>query len=214
MAALGRLEAAGCAHGGRRRGADCCPGFGSGSLLVALAMSLIIVPLGRAAPIWTVRVKAAGPTVRLGFVHVTVPVPPTAGTVEVHPPGVVNGYERDRPEATCPTAHVGCDPRPGILDGDGVRNVGPGHDGIWESVFVDREIGNTSPAIAGPARSNTSIAAATATRSRPIGTLPGVAGERRGEPITGSPGEGRRGPKLRGSTDAMATATALRSFCQ
>jgi hypothetical protein len=58
---------------------------------VTLAVLVMIVPLGVAAPTFTTRVKdalaLAGSVARL---QVTVPVPPTAGAEQLHPTGEVS----------------------------------------------------------------------------------------------------------------------------
>src|SRR5215213_12026557 len=65
-------------------------GLESGVELVAVAELLMVLPARTFAPTWTTIVKlGAAPAVAVALAKETVPVPPTAGAVVVHPAGAV-----------------------------------------------------------------------------------------------------------------------------
>ena len=64
-----------------------------GSLVAAetVAVLLMTVPAATLAPTWTMSVKVwVAPAARLAIVQVTVPLPPTAGVVQLKPAGAVS----------------------------------------------------------------------------------------------------------------------------
>ena len=64
--------------------AESFPGLSSVVLLEMVAVLLIVVPLGVFPFTFTTRLKVAlAPDVNVAMVHVTVPVPPNAGLVQV-----------------------------------------------------------------------------------------------------------------------------------
>src|SRR5258706_356693 len=66
------------------------PELGSGVVLDAVAVLLMVEPLGTLAPTWTTMVKlGVAPAATVGLVKVTMPVPPIAGAVVVQPAGAV-----------------------------------------------------------------------------------------------------------------------------
>src|SRR6187200_1638995 len=67
------------------------PGVGSAVADATVAVLVMTVPPAVAAPTFTTSVnEALAPLASEGLVEVTVPVPPTAGVVDVHPAGAVN----------------------------------------------------------------------------------------------------------------------------
>jgi len=66
------------------------PGLGSGVVEPAVAEFVITVPFGTPGPTKTTSVNTLLPGANEGLVQLTVPVPPTAGVVHVHPAGVAS----------------------------------------------------------------------------------------------------------------------------
>ena len=65
------------------------PVFGSAVVEVAVTVSLIAVPATAAAMTFSLTVKLALPTAKLGLLHVMVPAVPAVGVVQDHPATVL-----------------------------------------------------------------------------------------------------------------------------
>ena len=69
--------------------ADSLPGVGSAVVDVTVAVSLMLAAVAPGSTV-TTSVNTDDPTARLGIVQFTVPVAPTAGVVQLQPPGEVS----------------------------------------------------------------------------------------------------------------------------